>query len=850
MSLKTEESNVYGQILSYLRTKIASINLKTNRGQNTGGILIASTEGWVDKLPLVVELAVDVLQTKLQHPTSSSPAGVSPLTPTIFALGRIAEEVYGFQNLTWETHMRIGGLIVEAFYQKGLIDIKRDEAFSEYNNRAPYVVYASGSWIDFMDNDMISDNLKHTHTQPITHNNRVKYVKVDNTELQLEVKGDTKSPYKKGLDVIEGTGWKVNSEVNRIIEENTHLYTNPYIPVFNGDGDEYQYNCLLDPEDQTFPIDELVDSKGQPFRPHLGSKLKVKKAFEKLSNTKKGSNSEKRITEEYNMEVINWNSKLSTLRIRSKIASFKLIMNKFRTLRDTDRFYSEFEFDWRGRGYYKEAFANYQDADVARGQLLFAEGKEMTDTGNYWLAVHTANSFNCALSIEELESLDYFEQDYATYLRDQGLTDISLDKMALDDRVRWVMSNMEWILQLARDEDLQQIIVSGAEKEITFLACCLEWKNAFDANDLGVPYISHLPVAMDAQNSGSQHYAALAKDESAAGFTGLKPCAFPEDFYLMVARDIISTEDWFFNNRPMKMKEIRKGITKRASMTRLYSAGADKISEHMFDDCYQAGLTDKYDIVMSDAKKLSKPLVKSIDAKNPGASAVMKYLQNLTAQELGTYGFFDSDGNELNKGDVFELRKTIYDLSKSDEEEDKKRLAILEEENARIKRKLVTGNGKVQICWKTPSGFPVVFQSFKKKQVKARVSIKGLGRINLIGQIDTEIPDIRSFMSGISPDFIHSQDSAHLLLTAVGMDDRGVSNFGAIHDSFSTLAEDVPLMLEVAKEEFIKMYDMEDPMSYLKNCILSSEENVKLPPIPEVGDLDIKGIRESDYFFS
>ena len=54
----------------------------------------------------------------------------------------------------------------------------------------------------------------------------------------------------------------------------------------------------------------------------------------------------------------------------------------------------EFSFyidaDYRGRLYYSEPFFNFQGADIARSQLLFAKGKPFDESANFWLAVHTA----------------------------------------------------------------------------------------------------------------------------------------------------------------------------------------------------------------------------------------------------------------------------------------------------------------------------------------------------------------------------------------------------------------------------------------------------------------------------
>ena len=57
------------------------------------------------------------------------------------------------------------------------------------------------------------------------------------------------------------------------------------------------------------------------------------------------------------------------------------------------------------------------------------------------------------------------------------------------------------------------------------------------------------------------------------------------------------------------MKLIRKGISKRGSMTRAYDAGARKIGEIIYQDSYDAGITSTYNITRSDSKALGKDLV-------------------------------------------------------------------------------------------------------------------------------------------------------------------------------------------------------------------------------------------------
>ena len=133
---------------------------------------------------------------------------------------------------------------------------------------------------------------------------------------------------------------------------------------------------------------------------------------------------------------------------RSKLVEWGFITTKAKLLYDHNVFYQFMQADYRGRLYYSESFLNYQGSDLARGMMTFARGKPMTEEGLFWLAVHTANTFNQSYNIDEIP--DWCEADYAGYLEEEKLESISVDKFTLEDRVRWTNDNMEVIIEMGR----------------------------------------------------------------------------------------------------------------------------------------------------------------------------------------------------------------------------------------------------------------------------------------------------------------------------------------------------------------------------------------------------------------
>ena len=474
-------------------------------------------------------------------------------------------------------------------------------------------------------------------------------------------------------------------------------------------------------------------------------------------------------------------NKAKNLKRISKLIEWKFINSKAELLLDTE-FYQYMSADYRGRIYYDEPFLNYQGSDLARGILLFGKGKVMRQEDTYWLAVHTATSYNQSYDISEIP--DWCEADYASHLTEEGLESISVDKMTLNDRAQWTQENIQALITLGKNREFRP----EAEKTVTFLACCVELYN-YSITD--GDYISHLPIPIDGSNNGWQHLGAISKDRKTGELVGLIPTDIQKDFYVQTAKELINqTEDDRLIGilDAMPMKHIRKGISKRGSMTRAYSAGAGKIAENMYFDCKVEDFHETYGIKEEDCSSFAKLLIKAIDIVCPGPLSTMAYFQALAAKEIG---YTD------------------------------------------------------RITWTTPSGFDVEYTAWKMDNHRCLGTISGYRRVNHVVHIASDYPDIRSFMCGISPNFIHSLDAAHMSLVV----DEWPNTFGAVHDSFSTHACDVEDLLTLTKSKFIEMYDVPNFYDYIAEEIVTDHRDLDVEQ-PTQGELDIKEIEYSDYFFA
>jgi len=118
---------------------------------------------------------------------------------------------------------------------------------------------------------------------------------------------------------------------------------------------------------------------------------------------------------------------------------------------------------------------------------------------------------------------------------------------------------------------------------------------------------------------------------------------------------------------------------------------------------------------------------------------------------------------------------------------------------------------------------------------------------------DKDTLDRRKQSQGIAPNFVHSCDAAHMMLTVVRARQQGIDNFAMIHDSFGTTAGDVEDLYHVVRESLVEMYSEIDVLESFRDEIvqqLSDKNRAELQPLPARGNLDLSQVLESRYCFA
>ena len=72
-----------------------------------------------------------------------------------------------------------------------------------------------------------------------------------------------------------------------------------------------------------------------------------------------------------------------------------------------------------------------------------------------------------------------------------------------------------------------------------------------------------------------------------------------------------------------------------------------------------------------------------------------------------------------------------------------------------------------------------------------------------------------------------------------------------VHDSYATHSPNMPRLNNELRAAFVAMYEEHDVLLDLyTNAVATLPEGVAIPPPPEKGELDLKEVLQSDYFFA
>ncbi|XP_073261653.1 DNA-directed RNA polymerase 2, chloroplastic/mitochondrial-like [Populus alba] len=369
-----------------------------------------------------------------------------------------------------------------------------------------------------------------------------------------------------------------------------------------------------------------------------------------------------------------------------------------------------------------------------------------------------------------------------------------VDKLSYEGRIAFTENHLDDIFDSANKPLDGKRWWLHAEDPFQFLAVCINLTEALRSSSPET-YISHIHVHQDGSCNGLQHYAALGRDKLGAAAVNLVAGEKPADVYSGIAarvldimrRDAQKDPDVFPDALRAKelINQVDRKLVKQTVMTSVYGVTYIGARDQIKRRLKERGITEESDIF--------------------GCSC---YAAKVTLTALG---------------EMFEAARSIMnwlgDCAK-----------IIASENEPVR-------------WTTPLGLPVV-QPYRKLGTR---SIKTSLQV-LILQKETDKVMVQRQRTAFPPNFVHSLDSSHMMMTAVACKGAGL-NFAGVHDSYWTHACDVDEMNRILREKFVKLY--ETPI--LENLLESFEKSfptLSFPPLPDRGDFELREVLESPYFFN
>ncbi|CAN4121991.1 unnamed protein product [Withania somnifera] len=370
-----------------------------------------------------------------------------------------------------------------------------------------------------------------------------------------------------------------------------------------------------------------------------------------------------------------------------------------------------------------------------------------------------------------------------------------VDKLSYEGRAAFSENHLEDIFDSA-DRPLEgKRWWLGAEDPFQCLATCINISEALRSPSPETT-ISHMPIHQDGSCNGLQHYAALGRDKLGAAAVNLVAGDKPADVYSGIAARVLDIMKRDADKDPatdpnvmharLLINQVDRKLVKQTVMTSVYGVTYIGARDQIKRRLKERGAIENDNELFAAACYAAKTTLTALGEMFEAARSIMSWL-----------------------GDCAKI--------------------------------IATENHPVR--WTTPLGLPVVqpYRKLGRHLIKTSLQILTLQR-------ETDKVMVKRQRTAFPPNFVHSLDGSHMMMTAIACKEAGLS-FAGVHDSYWTHACDVDQMNRILREKFVELYDA----PILENLLESFQQSfpdLEFPPLPERGDFDLREVLESPYFFN
>ena len=364
-----------------------------------------------------------------------------------------------------------------------------------------------------------------------------------------------------------------------------------------------------------------------------------------------------------------------------------------------------------------------------------------------------------------------------------------VNKISHKHRLDWVEENMNHIRMSAADPINYHWWTmpdkKGKTKPLQLLSACMA---VCDPDGYG----RYMPVQIDGKCNGMQHYSAMGRDSVGAGMTSMIPSDGPSDVYTTIADRL----------RPIVCRDANNGV------------------------CQAMGIADHID-------------------RNFVKHTVMTTIYGVT--DIGAREQMESslNGFEVDQGRIYETSKYLVKTIKPIIREACPATIAIMDWFVRTGRAIVRVYEYTAIGWTSPIYNMPIIQPYRKlgtTQIKTALQQVSVVDHNKVLKIRA-----RKQVQGFAPNFNHTLDATHFLMTAERCNNIKIQ-FAGVHDCDITHASHIPILNKELRSTFVELHKL-NPLEQLRDELIRNYPKAVIPELPPRGDFNLDDVLKSEYFF-
>ena len=511
-----------------------------------------------------------------------------------------------------------------------------------------------------------------------------------------------------------------------------------------------------------------------------------------------------------------------------------------------DGFYLPHQWDSRGRVYHTSEFGHH-NTDYLRAMFLFKNQSPVTNENAKYLSLQLANTYGNGI-----------------------------DKETLEVRQAWAVKEEANILAAGKDfKDPDAFkFWRGADDPLQFLAACREWYNA---TEQGEGYMTGLPIALDATQSGIQVYAAMGRNEEDGQKVNLTANDVPGDLYTAVmneANRLLDIDIQTLSQKDLEPSEDDDEVTateKENDRTTLKHAkqwkkfGIDRKTAKRNTMCWayssrRYGFADQLrtDLMEPLAKKVRRKELKQHPFGEDRGFGASWYMAGINEQAITSVVKSAAAGMEFFQ-DVVQLCNQAglhltyttplgFPLHQFYRKLLEEKVVATEQRCSECEHTVKTHKKQVTLDdWSCPACGTVNTKEEIWEVVKERIDMPSWDRdagkrktIKATHRVySSDVKEDKS-KRAVAPNVIHSLDATVLMRTVSLCKANGVDDLMTVHDSFSTTIDNVGVMAWAIRQAFYETFDQYCPYEELLKQTMA-----RLPDIVADKKAALQGVFET-----